>query len=331
VITGKRILLTGGRGFIGSHLALRLSGLGNEVVIVDNKRRDALRFQTLIAGEPLTVLDRDVMAPDALDDLLDGTHLVVHMAAVAGVSNYIHHPATTLTTNLLGTYNVLEALRRQGGVQRFLNFSTSEVYGPKAVDVCETDRTQQGPIGEARWTYAVSKTAAEHLCFAYYREYGIPTVSVRPFNIFGPAQVGEGAIHDISLRALQNKPVTVTGDGQQVRTWCYIDDMIDAVLLLLSRPEAVGKVFNVGNNRPVVSMLALANRIIQTAGSSSEIVFKEHIEADVLLRSPDVRRIKKVLGFSPAVSLEEGLRKTVDWYRDHLDDMLAVHETSVQG
>lgn len=324
MIKGKRILLTGGRGFIGSHLALRLCE-DNEVIIADNCRRDALQFQTLTAGKPLTVVDCDVTEPGALDELLDDTQIVIHLAAVAGVSNYIKYPATTLVTNLIGTYNVLESIRNRP-VQRFLNFSTSEVYGPEAVDVTESTNTVQGPIGEARWTYSVSKTAADHLCFSYHRQYDVPVVSVRPFNIYGPCQVGEGAIHDISLRALQGKPVIVTGDGLQVRTWCYIDDMIDAVMLLLERPEAVGRVFNMGNSRPIVRMVDLAQMIIDTAGSSSEMVFKPHIEADVKLRSPDVSRIKEVLGFTPKVPLAEGLKRTVDWYRDHLQEMLDVHE-----
>jgi nucleoside-diphosphate-sugar epimerase len=247
---------------------------------------------------------------------------VVHLAAVAGVSNYVREPATTLVNNLIGTYNVLEAIKKRKHVQRFLNFSTSEVYGPEAVGVDETCKTKQGPIGEARWSYAVSKTAAEHLCFAYHREYGVPTVSVRPFNIYGPYQVGEGAIHDISLRALRDQTVTVTGDGQQVRTWCYIDDMVQASLLLLSRPEAIGKVFNVGNAAPVVKMIDLANLIIEAAGASSKVVFEPHIEVDVRLRSPNVDRVRDELGFTPEVSLEQGLDRTISWYRQHQDELI---------
>lgn len=319
MIKGKRILLTGGRGFIGSHLAVRLKA-DNEVLVVDNGRRDAMRFCTAEEQSGITMYKRDVLEEGALDDLLDKMDFVIHLAAVAGVSNYVREPATTLVNNLLGTYRVLESIKRHP-VSRFLNFSTSEVYGPKAVDVSELTPTVQGPIGEARWSYSVSKTAAEHLCFAYHREYGVPTVSVRPFNIYGPGQVGEGAIHDITLRALRNRTVTVTGDGQQVRTWCYISDMIEATLLLLERDEAIGKVYNVGNNRPVVKMIDLARQIIDLSESSSKIVFEPHMEADVLLRSPDVIRIAAELGFRPQEDLESGLRQSIAWYREHLEKL----------
>ena len=318
MITGKRILMTGGCGFIGSHLVARLHA-DNHIIVVDNMRRDALQYKTeLEAGKHFEFHQRDVTEEGALDDLLEGANIVIHLAAVAGVSNYVKHPATTLENNLLGTYRVLRSIRGRS-IDRFLNYSTSEVYGPRAVKVEEKQPTVQGPIGEARWSYAVSKTAAEHLCFAYHQEYGLPTVSVRPFNIFGPGQVGEGAVHDISMRALRNETVHVTGDGQQVRTWCFIDDMTDAAELLLTRPEAVGKVFNVGNAEPVVKMIDLAQMIIDYAGSSSEIVYKKHIEADVILRSPNVTRIKEELGFSPLVPLEVGLKKAIEWYRAHLD------------
>lgn len=324
MITGKRILMTGGCGFIGSHLTLKLCP-DNEVIVVDNKRRDALRFQDLREEHRFRLEQRDITAQGALDDLIEGVDYVIHLAAVAGVSNYIRQPATTLQSNLIGTWRVLEAIRAHP-VERFLNFSTSEVYGAQAIDVSERMPTVQGPIGEARWSYAVSKTAAEHLCFAYHREYEVKTVSVRPFNIYGPCQVGEGAIHDIALKALQNRQVAITGDGQQVRTWCYIDDMVQATLLLLQHPAAIGRVFNVGNARPVVKMLDLARQIIELADSDSEITFRPHAEVDVRLRSPNVNRIRDTLGFSPQVSLEEGLRKTVDWYREHLTEMLECHE-----
>ena len=323
MITGKRILMTGGRGFLGSHLVKRLHA-DNHIIVVDNMRRDALQYITEIeAGKHYEFHQRDVTEEGALDDLLEGTNIVIHLAAVAGVSNYVKHPATTLENNLLGTYRVLRSIRGRN-IDRFLNYSTSEVYGPKAVSVQESQPTVQGPIGEARWSYAVSKTAAEHLCFAYHQEYDLPTVSVRPFNIFGPGQVGEGAVHDISMRALRDETVGVTGDGKQVRTWCFIDDMTDASMLLLTRPEAVGKVFNVGNSEPVVPMLELAQKIIELAGSSSKIEFVKHIEADVMLRSPNVTRIKQELGFSPQVPLEIGLKKAIDWYREHLDASSAV-------
>ncbi|MDP7110568.1 MAG: NAD-dependent epimerase/dehydratase family protein [Myxococcota bacterium] len=317
MIQGKTVLLTGGRGFIGTHLALRLCA-DNQVIVVDNGRRDAMRFFAPPPG--IRFETRDVARPGALDDLLEGVDIVVHLAAVAGVSNYVRQPATTMVTNLIGTQLVLEAVKDRS-IERLVNFSTSEVYGPSALGAREDRATALGPVAESRWTYSASKLAAEHLCLAYHRQYGVPVTSVRPFNIFGPGQVGEGAIHDIGIRALRGEPIRVTGDGQQVRTWCYIDDMIDATAVLMSNPAAIGDVFNVGNAEPVVPMIELARRLVERAGSSSPITFAPHIEADVMLRSPDVGHVRKRLGFRPRVDLDEGLGRTLDWYRDHLAEL----------
>ncbi len=317
MIEGKRILLTGGCGFIGSHLARRLSR-DNRVIVVDNRRRDALRFWALPDDGSIVIHERDLLDPGALDDLLEGVHVVVHLAAVAGVSNYIRTPADTMVNNLLGTHHVLEACRGRD-LERVVNFSTSEVYGPEALEAKEAGTTSVGPLSESRWTYAVSKVAGEHLCFAYHRQHGLPVTSIRPFNIYGPGQVGEGAIHDIALRALQGLTVKITGDGTQVRTWCYIDDLVEATLRAMTLDAAVGQVFNVGNDTPVVQIVDLARRIIEVTGSASGMVFEPHMEADVRLRSPHVGRMREVLGFSPAVELDAGLDRTVGWYRDHLD------------
>ncbi len=321
MIQGKRILLTGGCGFIGSHLALRLCR-DNQVVIVDNRRRDALKYWDLPDDGSITIVERDILEPGALDDLVEGTDIAMHLAAVAGVSNYIRFPADTMVNNLAGTHRVLDAFRG-ADLERFVNFSTSEVYGPIALEAREDGTTSLGPLSESRWTYAVSKVAGEHLCFAYHRQYGLPVTSIRPFNIYGPGQVGEGAIHDISLRALQDRTVTVTGDGSQVRTWCYIDDLVEATLRATTMTAAIGQVFNVGNDQPVVKIVDLAEQIIEVADSASEIVFEPHMEVDVRLRSPHVARMREVLKFSPAVDLEDGLRRTVGWYRTHLEELTA--------
>ena len=316
MIKGKRILLTGGCGFIGSQLTLRLCR-DNDVVIVDSRHRDALRFFDIPRDGSVTVHQRDVLEDGALDDLVAGTDIVVHLAAIAGVSNYVKMPATTMITNVVGTHRVLEAFRGRP-LLRFVNFSTSEVYGPSCIGARESGPTALGPLEQSRWTYATSKVTAEHLCFAYHRQYGLPMTSIRPFNIYGPGQVGEGAIHDISLAALRGDPVVVTGDGQQVRTWCYVDDMVDAALLAMESSAALGQTFNVGNAEPVVKMVDLARWIIEIAGSSSPLTFQPHIETDVRLRSPNVDRVRGVLGFEPSISLDDGLARTIRWIRDHL-------------
>ncbi len=315
MIRDRHILLTGGCGFIGSHLVRRLAP-DNRVIAVDNLRRDALRFFEVPDG--VRIEQRDILEPGALDDLLDGVDMVIHLAAVAGVSNYIRFPADTMVNNLVGTHRVLEACRGHS-VERFVNFSTSEVYGPIALEARESEATALGPLEESRWTYAASKVAGEHLCFAFHRQYGLPVTSIRPFNIYGPGQVGEGAIHDIAMRALRDQTVQVTGDGRQVRTWCYIDDLVEATLRAATLPRAVGQVFNIGRDQPVVKIVDLAHAIIEAAGSSAAVEFVPHMEADVRLRSPNVDRMREVLRFDPSIELDEGLARTVTWYRDHLD------------
>jgi nucleoside-diphosphate-sugar epimerase len=317
MIRDRQILLTGGCGFIGSHLVRRLAP-ANRVIAVDNLRRDALQYFNIPDGADVRIEQRDILEPGALDDLLEGVDLVIHLAAVAGVSNYIRFPADTMVNNLVGTHRVLEACRGRS-VERFVNFSTSEVYGPIALEARESEATALGPLDESRWTYAASKVASEHLCFAFHRQYGLPVTSIRPFNIYGPGQVGEGAIHDIAMRALRDQTVQVTGDGNQVRTWCYIDDLVDATFRACVLPGAVGQVFNIGRDTPVVKIVDLARMIIDAAGSVSQIAFVPHMEADVRLRSPNVDRMREVLRFDPATGLDEGLHRTVGWYRDNLE------------
>jgi UDP-glucose 4-epimerase len=160
----------------------------------------------------------------------------------------------TMRVNLIGTYNVLEAAQANTGtVERLVDFSTSEVFGRHAYKVEEIHETAQGSVGEARWTYAVSKLAGEHLAHSYHDEFGLPTVSVRPFNVYGPGQIGGGAIRAFIETALAGEDLVIHGDGSQIRAWCYVDDMVDGLMLVLERPEAVGQVFNIGNSRSVVT------------------------------------------------------------------------------
>jgi len=241
----------------------------------------------------------------------------VHLAAIAGVDDVFNHPVLTMKVNMIGTYNVLEAAL-QHRMERVLDFSTSEVFGSYAFRVQEGDVTSLGAVGETRWTYAVSKLATEHLAHNYYKEYGLPTASIRPFNIYGPQQVGQGAIHAFAVRALQGDDLVVHNDGSQIRAWCYVDDIVEGVILALTKPEAVGEAFNIGNPRSVVTVYHLAREVIRVCNSSSKIRFDTVDRADVELRIPSIEKARKLLGFEPKVDLEEGLEKTLEWYRRHL-------------
>jgi nucleoside-diphosphate-sugar epimerase len=315
MIHGRRVLLTGGAGFIGTSLARRLLA-ANDVVIFDNGTRNALAASGLADHARLQVIMGDVLDPLAVAEALRGCQMVVHLAAIAGVDTVLRMPVTTMKVNMIGTYNVLEAAVSAGGVERFIDFSTSEVFGSYAYKVSEGDVTALGAIGEARWTYAVSKLATEHLAHNYRIEHGLPALSIRPFNIYGPGQVGEGAIHRFIVRALGDEDLEMHNDGSQIRAWCYVDDIVDAVLACLEKEQAVGQAFNVGNPRSVCTIYDLARTIIRLAGSRSRVSSVIWPHTDVELRIPNIAKARRLLGFEPKVDLEEGLLRTIAWYRD---------------
>jgi UDP-glucose 4-epimerase len=314
-LRGKRIVLTGGAGFIGTTLA-RLLVDENRIVVVDNLHRDALTGTDLAEHTNLEFHQGDVLDPELLREVLDGATHVVHLAGIAGVDTVLESPVRTMRVNLIGTYNVLEAaLATQSSLERVVELSTSEVFGSYAYKVAETHVTTMGSVGEARWTYAVSKLAGEHLTHAYHDELRLPTVSVRPFNVYGPGQIGGGAIRAFIEAALAGDDLVIHGDGSQIRAWCYVDDMVDALLLCLERPEAVGHSFNIGNARSVVTIHDLATRIKRLTGCPGEIVFRPLHYTDVELRIPNVDKARDLLGFEAQVELDDGLERTIAWYR----------------
>jgi len=317
-LEGKRLLLTGGAGFIGTRLASCLVE-ANEIVVLDNLHRDSLSGTGLADHPNLELVHADVLDADAVKEAANGATHIVHLAAIAGVATVLQSPVRTMRVNLIGTYNVMEAaLATRDTLERVVDFSTSEVFGTHAYKVEETHVTSQGSVGEARWTYAVSKLAGEYLAHSYYDEFGVPATSVRPFNIYGPGQVGGGAIHHFTVRALANETLAIHGDGSQIRAWCYVDDIIDALLVILERDESVGQVFNVGNPRSVLTVYDLANRIRQIAGSESDMEFRPLDYTDVEMRIPNIDKARRLLAWEPRVDLDEGLARTIAWYRDFL-------------
>jgi len=309
--------MTGGAGFIGSRLCQRLLA-DNHIWVYDSLARDALTHTEAARHANLHLIRGDVLDAPALRAAVDqaAPDLVVHMAAVAGIDTVIRSPTRTMTVNVVGTNNLLEALRpRLRDVERLVAFSTSEVFGSFAYRVQERHNTNLAPVGEARWTYSVSKLAAEHLAIAYAREFGLRVVALRPFNVYGPGQVGEGAIHVFVKRAVAGLPLEVHGDGDQIRSWCYIADMVDGVLLALTKEEAVGEVFNIGNPRGTITILSLAEKIVALSGTSSPIRLVPKTYVDVDLRVPDISKATERLGYSPRVDLNEGLAHTIAWYR----------------
>jgi len=315
MLEGKRIFISGGAGFIGTTLARELVDR-NEVVAYDSLHRDALSGTDLGDHSNFTLVQGDILDADAFRAAADGATHFVHCAAIAGVDTVLQSPVRVMRVNVIGTYNALEAaLATLPTLERYVDFSTSEVFGTHALNVEEGHVSTIGSVGEARWTYAVSKLAGEHMAHAYHDELGLPAVTVHPFNIFGPGQIGGGAIRAFIEAALAGRDLTIHGDGSQIRAWTYVSDMVSGVLACLEHDAAVGQAFNIGNPRGAVTIYDLAQRIKRLSGADGEIVFQPLHYADVELRIPNVKKAREVLGWEPAVELDQGLEKTIAWYR----------------
>ncbi|MBU1695330.1 MAG: NAD-dependent epimerase/dehydratase family protein [Verrucomicrobia bacterium] len=314
MIKGKKIFITGGAGFIGSTLIGRLVE-ENPIVAYDNLARNALQSQAYKDHPNLQLIVGDVLDYDHLAKTMAGADIIVHCAAIAGIDTVVKNTVKTMRVNMVGSANVLEAASKLDHCDRVVCFSTSEVFGTNAFRSSELDKTSIGKVGEARWTYAVSKLAEEHLAIAYFQDQRLPVTVVRPFNVYGPGQVGEGALRIFIQRALKNETIQINGDGTQIRAWCYVDDMVRGTLLAMEHPKAVGESINIGNQRAVTTIYGLANTVIRVLGSKSKIEFVYKDYADVELRIPNVSKARDLIGFEAEVDLDEGIHRTAEYYR----------------
>lgn len=312
-IVGKRILITGGAGFIGSTLANRLVE-DNDVVAFDHLRRNALEGSRLLDHPRFHLVEGDVLDLPALAQAMEGAELVVHCAGIAGIDTVTRSPVETMRVNIVGSFNAVDAAIA-AGVSRLVVYSTSEIFGQLAYRSTEQDTAVVGEVGEARWTYAVSKLAEEHLALAAWTEHRLPAVVLRPFNVYGPGQVGEGALRSFILAAIRDEPIQVHGDGSQIRAWLYVEDMVAGTLLALTHPDAIGESFNIGNPLGAATIHDLAERVVRVIGSKSTITFVERTGVDVELRVPSIAKARSQLGFEPTVNLDEGIALTAEFYR----------------
>ncbi len=315
MITNKKIFITGGAGFIASTLIGRLIN-ENKIVVYDNFRRDTISATSCANHQNLKIINGDVLNYEKLFNSMEEAEIVIHAAAIAGIDTVIKSPTETMRVNMIGTANVLEAAKKRGVKDRFIDFSTSEVFGSMAFKSTEDSDTVAGSAGEARWSYAVSKLAGEHLSIAYYREFALPVVCIRPFNVYGPGQTGEGAIQVFIKNALKNKDLEIHGDGNQIRAWCYIDDFIDCLMRCIESPLAIGESFNVGNSRAVMTTYGLAQTVCRVLNSQSNIVFKPALSAEIELRIPSVEKAYKILGFKAKIDIDEGIKRTADYFEN---------------
>jgi nucleoside-diphosphate-sugar epimerase len=307
--------VTGGSGFIASHLTESLAEK-NQLVLFDRDFRNRpVEFTSLLHHPNVKVVTGDVMAADEVRNAAKGCDVVIHAAAMVGVQKVIRHPRETIEVNFIGTRNVLEAVRDPSKLYRFMYFSTSEVFGGMSFRVEESRSTSVGSVNDARWSYSIAKLAGEHLVAAYHHDVGLPSVIVRPFNVFGPRRLGDHAVLQFILRALQGLDIEVHGDGSQIRSWCYIDDFIDGLVRCLERTEAVGEDFNLGNPQNTCTILDLARRVVALTGSRSEVKFTHIDFSDIDLRVPKLTKSRALLGFDPRWHLDEALLASIEWYR----------------
>lgn len=317
MIKNKKIFITGGAGFIASTLIAKLAE-GNEIIVYDNFHRDTITSTGLAKHKNVNIVRGDVLDLESMTHAMRGCNTVIHAAGIAGIDTVVKSPVKTMQVNMLGTANALAAAQGVGIDHRFIDFSTSEVFGSMAFRSSENDETVAGSAGEARWTYAVSKLAGEHLAKAYHSEYNLPVVTVRPFNVYGPGQTGEGAIQIFISKALKNEPISIHGDGAQIRAWCYVDDFVDCILRCLESNNAVGESFNIGNPRAVITILGLAQTVCRVLNSKSEIKFVPELSADIAIRIPSVTKSADLLEFRAQVDLDEGIKNTAAWIEKHL-------------
>ena len=316
-------LITGGAGFIGSHLTEALLAEGHHALVLDDLSSGSIQNLSRVRSEsrlefvPESVSERSVLA-----ELVDRADVIFHLAATVGVFNIIESPVATIVNNIGGTEAILKMAAKKK--KKVIVASTSEVYGKSAtVPFQEEGDLVMGPSSKSRWSYAASKLVDEFLALAYWREFAVPTVLVRLFNTIGPRQIGRyGMVVPRFLRqAMRNENLTVYGTGQQSRCFTYVSDVVRWLLLLASNDRAVGEVFNLGNPEEV-RIEELARRVIKLTGADVGIDYIPYSEAyeqgfeDMERRVPDITKVRALTGYAPAVTLDEALCLTRDWFLD---------------
>jgi UDP-glucose 4-epimerase len=314
-----RALITGGAGFVGSHLAEALLEADHEVHVIDNLSTGSIEnIEALKLRQGFSYTIDSILNEPVLAELVDRADVVFHLAAAVGVRLIVESPVNTIETNVHGTEMVLKLANKKR--KKVLLTSTSEVYGKaNAVPFRESGDLVLGPTSKGRWSYACSKAIDEFLALAYHKERRLPVVVARLFNTVGPRQTGRYGmvIPSFVKQALLGHPITVYGDGTQTRCFTYVGDVVSQLVALAEEPRAVGEVFNVGNDREEVSILDLARHVKAATGSRSDIVLVPYDEAyeegfeDMQRRVPDLQKLRELTGYEPRVALDEIIERVV--------------------
>lgn len=314
-----RVLITGGAGFIGSHLADHLLNRGDKVVLLDDLSTGRLaNIDHLTGSSDAEFVLGSILDADLVDDAISGVDAVFHLAAAVGVNLIVEKPLESLMTNIRGTETVIEKAHKYD--KRLLVMSTSEIYGKNTSDSLseEDDRILGSPL-KSRWSYSEAKAIDEILAYTYWREKGLETVIIRLFNTVGPRQTGSYGmvIPRFVGQALRNEPITIFGDGNQTRCFCHVGDVVEGLVALSEHPEAFGKVFNLGGGEET-SIRELAERVIELAGSKSGLEFIPYDAAyeagfeDMERRVPNTNKARQLVGFSPSAGLDDIIRSVID-------------------
>ena len=318
-----KVLITGGAGFVGSHLSEALLARGDTVFVLDNLSTGSIdNIEHLKADRRFHYVVDSMMNEPVMAELIDRADVVFHLAAAVGVRLIVESPVNTIETNVHGTEMVLKHANKKK--KKVLVASTSEVYGKSdTVPFREDADLVLGPTSKGRWSYACSKAIDEFLALAYWKEKRLPVVVFRLFNTVGPRQTGRYGmvVPNFVKQALLGHPLTVFGDGSQSRCFTYVSDVVDALIKLAEHPDAVGQVYNVGNGSEEVTILDLARRVKERAGSRSEIVLVPYDKAyeegfeDMPRRLPDVGKLHALIGYEPRVHLDEILDRVIEYFR----------------
>ena len=319
MITGETIAITGGAGFLGTHLTKRLAEQHQVRILDTDISSNSINYTSLIDHPNVELIQGDVCDAQFVRQALSGCDVIIHLAALLGVERVVANARRTMDTIVLGTRNVLEASCQNGPVRRVINVSTSEIYGNTTVQGDAAAASISG-ANDPRMSYAAAKLLGEHLSWSYYRDLGVKVVNVRPFNVYGPLRKTSNALSVFIVRALAGKDLLVHGQGGQLRSWCYVDDFCDGLIACLQRDEAVGQDFNIGNALTTCTIHDLAKRIIRLSGSQSRVRYIEHPYSDINVRAPGGDKALRLLGYEARCDIDEGLQHTIDWYRDHLKD-----------
>lgn len=316
-LKNKKIAITGGSGFVGSYLLESLMH-DNQICVIDNEYRGS-NIAYITKKHPdkfkknVQIIKSDIRDKKKLEKILKRfkPEIVFHLAGIAGVSTVVKRPLEVIDVNLLGSYNLATIIPKVKSIKKLVYTSTSEVYGPTAYQLNEDSFTTQGTAYDPRWSYSTSKLFAEHIFVAVHREHKVDVAIGRLFNIYGPRQIGSGAIHEFVKNSVKNLPLTIYDDGSQIRAWCYIDDCVSGLRRIAEKGHGI---YNLGDPNEALTTISLARLIIKLSKSKSRLRSKKLTHSDVKVRVPNIVKITKI-GYRPRVRLEDGLNSTINWYK----------------